>query len=101
MLVLNFLKSVFGKSVLAAGLLASVSVFALPRPASADTQSTVAIAAAAALIIGAIAYDNSGRPYYVRDNRRWYVDRNVAQYYEMHRWDRRYPMPRRFGHIPH
>lgn len=93
----NLIKSIFAKGVLAAGLLASVSVFALPQPAAADARSTAAIAAAAALIVGAIAYDNGGRAYYVRDGRRWFVDRDVAQYYLEHRWDRDHG---RFGHMP-
>lgn len=85
----TFIKSIIGKSVLAAGLLASLTVFAMPSPASADTRSTMAIAAAAALVVGAIAYDHDGRPYYMRDGRRWFVSRDVVQYYQVHRWDRR------------
>lgn len=97
-MLVNAIKSVFGKSVLAAGLLASLAIFAMPRPASADTQSTAAIVAAAAFIVGAIAYDNSGRPYYVRGGRRWYVSRPVADYYRTHRWGRR---DDRRGRYPH
>jgi hypothetical protein len=79
----TLVKPTISKIVLAAGVLA-VTIFALPRPASADTQSTAAIVAAAALIVGAIAYDSSGRPYYDRDGRRWYVSRDTADYYRMH-----------------
>ena len=88
-MLVNFIKSAIGKSVLVAGLLASVTVFGMPRPASASTESTAAIVAAAALIVGAIAYDSSNRPYYVRDGRRWYVSPSVANYYRDNRWDRR------------
>jgi hypothetical protein len=76
-----FAKPLIGKFVLAAGVLATAMV-AMPRPASADTQSTAAIVAAAALIAGAIAYDSNGQPYYVREGRCWYVRTNVANYYQ-------------------
>ncbi|HUY41417.1 MAG TPA: hypothetical protein VMV82_07605 [Candidatus Dormibacteraeota bacterium] len=88
-MLVNFIKPVAAKLVLASGVLAAALV-AMPRPASADTTSTIAIAAAAALIVGAIAYDNSGRPYYERDNRRWYVSREAANYYRYHRFPQRY-----------
>ncbi|MHB8432883.1 MAG: hypothetical protein ACYC8W_01800 [Candidatus Tyrphobacter sp.] len=88
-MLVNFIKPVAAKLVLASGVLAAALV-AMPRPASADTTSTIAIAAAAALIVGAIAYDSSGRPYYERDNRRWYVSREAANYYRYHRFPQRY-----------
>lgn len=66
-----FAKPLIGKFVLAAGVLATAMV-AMPRPASADTQSTVAIVAAAALIAGAIANDSNRRPYYMREGQRDY-----------------------------
>jgi hypothetical protein len=88
-MLVNFIKPVAAKLVLASGVLAAALV-AMPRPASADTTSTIAIAAAAALIVGAIAYDNSGRPYYERNNRRWYVSREAANYYRYHRFPQRY-----------
>ena len=87
---INFIKTAICKIVLATGLLASLSIFAMPAPASADTRSTAAIVAAAALVIGAIAYDNSGRPYYVRGGRRWFVSRDVASYWRYHRVHRGY-----------
>jgi hypothetical protein len=87
-MLVTTLKSIAGKIVLASGVLAAAA-FAMPRPASADTASTLAIVAAAAAIVGAIAYDNSGRPYYVRDGRRWYVAPAVADYYSRYRYDGR------------
>jgi hypothetical protein len=74
------IKPIITKFVLTLGLIASMT-FAMPRPASADTQSTVAIIAAAAAVVGAIAYDNSGRPYYVRYGHRCYVSPAVVNYY--------------------
>jgi hypothetical protein len=64
-------------------LLAAVS-FGMPRPAQADTASTVAIAAGAAAIVGALLSDGSGHPYYVRNNRRYYVTQDEASYYRSH-----------------
>ena len=82
------IKPIIAKFVLTLGLIASMT-FAMPRPASADTQSTVAIIAAAAAIVGAIAYDNSGRPYYVRYGHRCYVSPAVVDYYHNHQgWNR-------------
>ncbi len=62
--------------VLVAGALATTSM-----PAAADTASTAAIAAGAAAIVGALLYDGSNHPYYVRNNHRYYVTQNEAQYY--------------------
>ncbi|HEY9085198.1 MAG TPA: hypothetical protein VIN40_04575 [Candidatus Tyrphobacter sp.] len=76
-----FIKTTIGKAALTAGMLAAVATFVIPQPASADTGSTAAIITAAALIVGAIAYDSGGRPYYVRGGRRWYVSPGVANYY--------------------
>ncbi len=64
-------------------LLAAIS-FGLPRPAQADTASTMAIAAGAAAIVGALLIDGNGHPYYVRDNRRYYVSQDEASYYRSH-----------------
>ena len=58
-----------------------------PRPAAADTQSTAAIIAGAAAIVGALLSDNSGNQYYVNDGYRHYVNRDVANYYRSHRRD--------------
>jgi hypothetical protein len=52
--------------------------------AQADTASTVAIAAGAAAIVGALLTDNSGRSYYVRGNQRHYVSHDTAQDYRGH-----------------
>ena len=62
-----------------AGLLGQVQT-----PAKADTASTAAIAAGAAAIVGTLLYDSSNRPYYVRNNHRYYVNQNVATYYRGH-----------------
>jgi hypothetical protein len=92
------IKSVAAKTALIGAMVAS-AVVALPRPASADTTSTIAIAAAAALIVGAIAYDNSGRPYYMRDGRRWYVSNDVGAYWERNRGYYG-QLPSRYGRQP-
>jgi hypothetical protein len=55
---------------------------AVPRVASADTTSTALLVAGAAAIAGALLYDSSGHPYYVRSNKRYYVSQPVAQYYQ-------------------
>ncbi len=52
--------------------------------AQADTASTAAIAAGAAAIAGALLYDASNHPYYVRDNHRYYVTAGEANYYRNH-----------------
>jgi hypothetical protein len=52
--------------------------------AQADTASTAAIIAGAAAITGALLYDSSNRPYYVRNNHRYYVSQQEAQYYRGH-----------------
>ena len=95
-----FLKPTIGKAVLAIGMLAAATAFAMPQPALADTRSTAEIVAAAALFGGAIAYDNGGLPYYVRSGRRWYVSPQVAGYYRDHyRFnDRRFNDRRFHGH---
>jgi hypothetical protein len=66
------------------GLLILGSVTGNPAPAKADTASTVAIAAGAAAIVGALLYDGNNHPYYVRNNHRYYVTQNEAQYYRQH-----------------
>jgi hypothetical protein len=57
---------------------------ATPRVAMADTASTAAIIAGAAAITGALLYDANNKPYYVRDNRRYYVSQGQANYYRGH-----------------
>lgn len=52
--------------------------------AKADTTSTAAIAAGAAAIVGALLYDGNRQPYYVRDNRHYYVSQSEANYYRAH-----------------
>jgi hypothetical protein len=57
------------------------TTFAAPRPASADSASTAAIALGAAAIVGGLLYDSHNRPYYDRGGRRVYVSDRVAQDY--------------------
>ncbi len=66
------------------GLLVLGSIGGTPTAAKADTASTVAIAAGAAAIVGALLYDGNNHPYYVRNNHRYYVTQNEAQYYRGH-----------------
>jgi hypothetical protein len=67
-----------------AGLAVLGLAAATPRVAVADTASTAAIIAGAAAITGALLYDGNNRPYYVRDNHRYYVSSQQAQYYRGH-----------------
>jgi hypothetical protein len=55
-----------------------------PAPAKADTTSTALFAVGAAAIVGALLYDGNNRPYYVRNNHRYYVTQGEAQYYRNH-----------------
>jgi len=66
------------------GLLVFGSIGGTPMPAKADTASTMAIIAGAAAIVGALLYDNNGHPYYIRDNRRYYVTQDEASYWRSH-----------------
>ena len=66
------------------GLLVLGSIGGTPTAAKADTTSTIAIAAGAAAIVGALLYDGNNHPYYVRNNQRYYVTQNEAQYYRGH-----------------
>jgi hypothetical protein len=56
----------------------------VPSVAKADTASTAAIIAGVAAITGAILYDSSNHPYYVRNNHRYYITQNEEQYYRSH-----------------
>jgi hypothetical protein len=66
------------------GLLVAGTLGATQLPAKADTASTAAIVGGAAAIVGALLYDGSNHPYYVRDNHRYYVTQDEAQYYRSH-----------------
>jgi hypothetical protein len=66
------------------GLLVLGSVGGTPTAAKADTASTAAIAVGAAAIVGALLYDGSNHPYYVRNNHRYYVTQQEATYYRGH-----------------
>jgi hypothetical protein len=73
----------FVSSALGAALVAS-SLAGAQSAALADTASTAAIVAGAAAIVGALLYDGSNHPYYVRDNRRYYVTQDESAYYRAH-----------------
>jgi hypothetical protein len=65
-------------------LLVLGSIGGTATPAKADTTSTIAIAAGAAAIVGALIYDGSNHPYYVSNNHRYYVTQQEATYYRGH-----------------
>ena len=77
-------KALILKRAAAIGALIVAGTFIAPQPAKADTASTIAIAAGAAAIVGALVYDSSNHPYYVRNNRRYYVTQQEATYYRGH-----------------
>jgi VIT1/CCC1 family predicted Fe2+/Mn2+ transporter len=64
--------------------IATVAVLPVARPVLADTTSTIAIAAAAGLIVGALLTDSNNQPYYVSNGRHVYVSQNTATYYRAH-----------------
>ena len=66
-----------------AGVLVA-GTFVAPQPVAADTASTTAIVAGAMAIVGALLVDANKRPYYVKNNRRYYVTQPEAQYYRDH-----------------
>jgi hypothetical protein len=66
------------------GLIVLGSIGGTQAPAKADTKSTALIAAGAAAIVGALIYDGSNHPYYVRNNHRYYVTQQEATYYKGH-----------------
>lgn len=70
--------------LLMAATLATVAVLPVPRPAQADTASTLLIAGAAAMIVGALLVDSNNQPYYVSNGRHVYVSQSTAQYYHAH-----------------
>jgi hypothetical protein len=65
-------------------LLVLGSIGGTPTAAKANTASTIAIAAGAAAIVGALLYDGNNHPYYVRNNHRYYVTQQEATYYRGH-----------------
>jgi len=71
-------------SLTLAGLVMAGSFVTTQAAAMADTASTAAIAVGAAAIVGALLYDGSNHPYYVRNNHRYYVTPGEAQYYRSH-----------------
>jgi hypothetical protein len=66
------------------GLLVVGALSGAPSAAKADTASTAAIIAGVAAITGAILYDSSNHPYYVRNNHRYYITQNEEHYYRSH-----------------
>jgi hypothetical protein len=64
--------------------LVAAATISIPRPAQADTTSTVLIAAGAAAIVGALLLDSNNQPYYVNNNHRYYVTQDEANYYRSH-----------------
>jgi hypothetical protein len=73
----------FSTLFLAAAIAAGLAL-PMARPAQADTASTIAIAGAAAVIVGAILLDSNNQPYYVNNGRHVYVSRETATYYRAH-----------------
>jgi hypothetical protein len=69
---------------LMAATLATVAMIPVPRPAQADTGSTLLVAGAAAMIVGALLVDSHNQPYYVSGGRHIYVSQNTAVYYRAH-----------------
>jgi hypothetical protein len=80
------------------GLVLFGSLTGTATVAKADTASTIAIAAGAAAIVGALLTDNTGRSYYVRGNQRHYVDHNTAVYYRSHHGNNGYHGGGNMGH---
>jgi hypothetical protein len=64
---------------LGTALIAAITV-SLPRPAQADTSSTL-MAVAAGAIVGALLLDGNNQPYYVNNNRKYYVSQQEASYW--------------------
>jgi hypothetical protein len=90
-----------------AGMLSVALTTGAPSMARADAGSTAAIIAGAAAIVGAIIYDSSNRPYYVRNERRYYITEDEAVWYRRHHrgYERRayvpeqeYPVARDYDH---
>ncbi|MGP6156763.1 MAG: hypothetical protein ACLPYS_04465 [Vulcanimicrobiaceae bacterium] len=69
--------------VVASALLGTAAV-SLSGAAQANTTSTIAIAAGAAAIVGALLIDGNNQPYYIYNNQRHYVSQDQANYYRQH-----------------
>lgn len=76
-------QSILQRLVVGTAIVAATAV-SIPRPAQADTASTVAIIAGAATIVGALLLDGNNQPYYVNNNRKYYVTQNEASYWRSH-----------------
>jgi hypothetical protein len=72
------------KRATAIGSLILAATLVAPQPVPADTASTAAIVAGAMGIVGALLIDANNRPYYVKNNHRYYVTQPEAQYYRGH-----------------
>lgn len=93
-------------AALASALSVAVTISG-PSVARADTTSTAAIIAGAALITGALIYDSNSHPYYVRDEHRYYVTEEQATWYRRHHHgnerrayvpEQEYPVARDYDH---
>ena len=80
------MKALITRTALALAMASTAVVAMAPKPAAADEASTAAIVGGLAAIVGAILYDNSGHPYYVRDGHRNYVSNSDANAYRA--WQR-------------
>jgi len=78
------MKAIFLKPTTAIASLLVAGMLVAPQPAPADTASTAAIIAGAMGIVGALLIDANNRPYYVKNNHRYYVSQPEAQYYRSH-----------------
>jgi len=78
------MKALILKRATAIASLIVAGTLVAPQPAPADTESTAAIIAGAVGIVGALLIDANNRPYYVKNNRRYYVTQPEAKYYRGH-----------------
>jgi hypothetical protein len=93
------------KSVVAGAALVAVTTVGIPRPAQAATSP--ALLAAVGAIVGALLLDSNNHPYYVKNNKRYYVTQTEANTYRArHRvvvrqaWvpENEYPVARNAGY---
>jgi hypothetical protein len=71
------------KRVVLAGAFGAAATMSLPRGAQADT-SVASIIAGATAIVGALLMDGNNQPYYINDNRKYYVTQSEASYWRAH-----------------
>lgn len=75
------MKNIWRGIVIGTALVAAAGI-SRPAPAVASTAGDIAVAAGA--IVGALLIDANNHPYYVRDNHRYYVTQDEANYYRAH-----------------